>query len=158
MRTLVLLLLLSLAGAAATLPWLLPDPVKPLARADAVAPSRATTQTLPDLPPLERLTVTATRPLFAPTRRPPADDTVSIALSDADRSLILGRYAKTGVVVTKARRIVMLRDTVENKALRLKEGDRLEGWLIEAIGFATLVLRDGDNTLEFDLTNSKEGE
>jgi len=157
MRLLVLILLVIVAGTAAALPWVLPDPVKPTLRA-AASPIFQQSLTLPELSPLTSLTVTAARPLFAPSRRPPVQNEVAIALTDADRALILGRYAKTGVVVTSARRIVMLRDTVENKALRLKEGDRLEGWLIEAIGFSTLVLRDGEQTLEFDLTGRKEGE
>jgi len=158
MRAVLLFVLLALAAAAAALPWILPDPVKPQVAVGRSAPALESGGALPDFPPLSTLTETAGRPLFSPARRPVDNSPATIPLSDATRSLILGRYAKTGVVVTGTHRIVMLRDTVKGRGLRLKEGDRLDGWLIEAIGFDTLVLRDGENILEFDLKSTEQGE
>jgi len=155
MRAVLLFVLFALAAAAAALPWIWPDPVKPQVAAGRSAPALEFSGALPGIPPLNTLAETAGRPLFSPSRRPLEKSPVAISLSDADRTLILGRYAKTGVVVTGTHRIVMLRDTVKGRGLRLKEGDRLDGWLIEAIGFDTLVLRDGENILEFDLKSTE---
>ena len=57
--------------------------------------------------------------------------------------LILGRYALVGTVVTRSRRIVLLRPVGGGEVLRLAEGDALESWRIEKIAADALTLRDG---------------
>ena len=147
MLRLVLVVLVAIGAAAAAYPWM--NPVQ----ATALPPPRQAklpSLDIPPLPALLSLNQTRDRPLFTPLRRIEAPiDQTGMTLEDAAKPLILGRYAKTGFVISGDRRILLLRDTVEGGAVRVLEGERLDDWLIEVVGFDKLVLRKGGETLTF---------
>jgi len=108
-----------------TLPLLLP--------AGAPAPA-ATTAPPPPLDearlavePLAAFAETRERPLFVATRR------YAPAGAQGSDELVLGKYAVQGVVMLPKRSFVLLKAAKGGQTLRVAEGDRLEGHLLEKV-------------------------
>lgn len=104
------------------------------------------------LPPVESFAETLARPLFTATRRPPSPGEmlqgearpVAVAPAAKGEKVILGKYLLRGVVVTPEQKLLLLKRQDTGAALRLREGDALDGWRIAAIAQDHLILSKGD--------------
>jgi hypothetical protein len=95
------------------------------------------------LPPLDQLTQTRDRPIFFAGRRdgpPPAPPSV---LAPPPASA-LARYRITGVAISGEGRLAMAKDLGTGRLLTLREGETLEGWMVESVTLEHLVLRSGE--------------
>lgn len=95
---------------------------------------------------------TLERPLFMPGREPyaaPAPPTAAPAPAGARPSAT--RYVLSAVIIADDERIALLTDTATGAVRRVREGERLAGWRIDAIHGNSAVLRNGDTTEELPL-------
>jgi general secretion pathway protein N len=140
----VLLLLSSLARAA--------DPTQD---AEAVANPL-------QLQPLDQLSVTDERPLFSPTRRPPAKPVAPIVSRSEPPPpppppppsvVLLGIVSEDD---GDARAAIRSGDkSVGNKVMRVRVGDAVAGWKVERIEPRRLFLTSGDRAVDFALFGPK---
>jgi hypothetical protein len=81
------------------------------------------------------------RPLFSPSRRPPA------GANTAAGPLVASRYRLLGVLATGPKKRAFLADGV--RRIDVAEGERLDGWTVKQIGADNLQLSspDGDAVL-----------
>lgn len=95
---------------------------------------------------------TLDRPLFMPGREPytvPAVPTETAAPAAVRPSA--SRYVLSAVIIVGDERIALLTDTATGVARRVREGERVAGWRIDAIHDNSAVLRTGDTTEELYL-------
>lgn len=107
------------------------------------------------LPPLSALPETTRRPLFEPSRRPPARGP-GVPLAAVDPALALGRYRIDGVVVSDADRIAMVTDVTQGTLLTLREGHRLEGWQVLSVRLDGVTLEQGGDRLSIPVGTRDE--
>jgi hypothetical protein len=136
---------LTLVGAA--LPWLDSGPagtVTPMA-APIAEPADALHFAMPlPPPPLETLPQTRARPLFETSRRPPPKGP-GVTPEAVTGVVLLGQYVVNGVVLAGNSRVLLLRDIVADKSLRVREGDMLAGWIVASVdGAAVTLARNGE--------------
>lgn len=129
------LFLAALVLAAATLrPWLPRGASSPppgvSARPISAMPGRPAA-----LPPLTHFAATIERPLFSPTRRPPA--ATAARLSGA---AIARRYRLQGIIVVGPAKRALLIDTVGGGRLDIGKGEKIDGWTVERIEQDRLIL------------------
>ncbi len=95
------------------------------------------------LPPLGDFSETVARPLFLPSRRPlaPAEDAPAEAVT---RDL----FTLMGVIISADERMALVKRRKTGEVLRLIEGQRVDGWLVEAIMPDRLALSHGEETEE----------
>jgi hypothetical protein len=143
-RTLALAAANLVVAAIAVWPWL-PDRAQS-ARISA-APSVAARPMLASLPPLAAFTATSERPLFSPSRRPPA------AAAPRGTSALDGRYRLLGLVIAGTARRALVAEIAGGRKFEIGEGEAIEGWVVKRIdrdavllaspsGEATLTLRN----------------
>lgn len=92
----------------------------------------------------DTFTETLTRPLFMPDRRPAqaaAPDTPAAAPAARPGA---PRYALSAVVIVDDERIAIVTDTATGELRRVREGESLAGWRVEAIHDDRAELRNGD--------------
>jgi general secretion pathway protein N len=135
-----------LIGGAALYPWLAPIPVAPIpavtVAGGALDPARTMVKPVA-LPPLDSFASVLARPLFSPSRRPPANAKVA-------SSALVGRYVLLGLVSVGDKRHALVADG--ERRIELAEGAAIDGWTVSRIeqdrvtltspaGRATLTLR-----------------
>ena len=125
-------------AAFAAWPWL--SPPVPTVRPPAVPPANSAAPRLMTLPPLVHFAAIIERPLFSPSRRPPA---VASGVPSAE-----GRYRLLGVVASGPRKTAFVADG--SRRLDLAEGDAIDGWTVKKIGTDNVVLTSptGDTVLK----------
>jgi hypothetical protein len=99
------------------------------------------------------------RPLFNRTRRPDAPQ-IAQGAGDANdgKGTPAAQISLNGVVLTRGRRVALLRLDNDPKVMHVAEGQRAGGWLIEAVRPDRIVLRRGDTASEVALNyKRKEG-
>lgn len=112
--------------------------------ATAAAPSAPSSVALP---PLATFAEVLSRPLFAPTRRPPADgpaETVSTSMT------------LVAILIAPRGSHALVRHGTPAQLDRVVEGQTVDGWTIGEIKFDRVVLHRGGETLELVPTNSGE--
>ena len=98
--------------------------------------SNVAATTVPELPPelqysmrpVEDFQVILERPIFSPSRRPPPVESVESPPPDSDVTFTL-----KGILVDDDVRIALFRSKRNKKAVRLRQGDELEGWTLVQI-------------------------
>ena len=137
------------AGIAAA-PWIV-DPLDYIAPRETAAADGQRSQPLGppslDAPSLESLSEIVERPLFTATRRPapPAQPAPAKAAAEAlDKSLILGRYKLTGIIVTPALRMVFVTVPGSRKTIAVARGKLLDGWVVSEVERQVIVLVSGE--------------
>jgi hypothetical protein len=93
-----------------------------------------------ELPPLESLQATRERPLFNPTRRPPTAVVEPDAPPPIVESVALP-FELTGIAVGDDVRIAILHNKTTNEELRLRQGDKLDQWMLEQVADRYILLR-----------------
>lgn len=99
------------------------------------------------LPPLEDFSETVARPLFLPSRRPlaPAED------ASAEAGVMRDLFTLIGVIIFADERMALVKRRETGEVLRLIEGQRVDGWLVEAIMPDRVTLSHGEETEEVEL-------
>lgn len=156
-RLSLLLLLLCLAAGAALVfeyrrgpePGLAaPSEESPVeATSEGTSGARASSANLIEMPSLASLSETVERPLFLPSRRPVA------AVENAAPATVakdISGLAVVGVVMASEERMAILKHPDQQRALRVVEGDMVDGWLVEQVLATGVVLKNRDvlTTLE----------
>ena len=102
------------------------------------------------LPPLEEFSETVARPLFLPSRRPlaPADD------APAEAGVVRNLFTLMGVIISTDERMALVKRRKSGEILRLIEGQRVDGWLVEAIMPDRVTLSQGEATEEMVLKDA----
>ena len=95
------------------------------------------------LPPLEELSAIVDRPLFSEDRRPPVDESQSVAPAastqpsdTAEREIVLAGTATD----QSERAVAILHDVSQGVQFRVWVGDQIDGWTVKAIMPRAVVL------------------
>ena len=143
-------------GSCAVAVWLLSSLARaadPTSGADSVANPL-------ELQPLDQLSVTHDRPLFSPTRRPPAKPVASVVSHSEPPPppppppsvVVLGIVSEDG----DGRAVIRSGDkSAGNKVMRVQVGDAVSGWKVERIEPRRLLLTLGDRSVDFALFGAK---
>lgn len=93
----------------------------------------------------ESFSETLARPLFMPNRRPaePAAPESAAATPRAAPAKA-NRYALSAIIIIDDERIALLTDTATGGLNRVREGESVAGWQVEAIRADSAVLTNGD--------------
>lgn len=109
--------------------------------------------------PLEMLNVTRDRPLFFPSRRPPAAAAIGpppkaakAASPSADSKPVLNLV---GTVEGKREGYAVFVDTRTHNVVRLKTGEGEHGWILQSVSEREAVLRKNDRTEVLELPSLK---
>ena len=92
------------------------------------------------MPPIEDFGETLDRPLFSKIRRPPAPD--APAEEPEKKQKVKVRLA--GVVISPKERVALVQGPRGRDITRLREGQEIEGWVLESILADRIVLRFGE--------------
>ncbi|MCH7711885.1 MAG: hypothetical protein IH903_09650 [Proteobacteria bacterium] len=92
------------------------------------------------MPPIEDFGETLDRPLFSKIRRPPAPD--APAEEPEKKRKVKVRLA--GVVISPKERVALVQGPRGRDITRLREGQEIEGWVLESILADRIVLRFGE--------------
>ena len=107
-----------------------------------IGPERTGMETMPLIAnPLsdmkrEELNETIDRPLFSPTRRAfvsPSRGVIIAPTTPSYRSKKFS-YKLLGVLISKGRSIALIRDLSDGRNIRVRLGDRVQGWSIGKVG------------------------
>lgn len=102
--------------------------------------------------PLSALTATRERPLFSPSRRPPAPAAVNAPVAPvptpppppADLDLILVGTVAEASASRGVEGIAIFLDPATSATVRLRTGEGHQGWILQAVGTrAAVLLKDG---------------
>lgn len=102
--------------------------------------------------PLDDFSEIARRPLFIPSRRPLPPDTEPPR--PGPRKAERHRFTLKGVVIVADERMAVLQRRRGRTALRVVEGQQIDGWLVEAIMPDRVVLRQGETREEVALRDN----
>jgi type II secretory pathway component PulC len=95
------------------------------------------------------------RPLFIEGRTPPAPLTAEqTALSPGTQTQLAMRLE--GIALTPEARIAVVRDISSNKLLRLAEGAKHQGWVVESVNATSATFKRGEQTHELLLELDKK--
>jgi hypothetical protein len=100
--------------------------------------------------PVQDLSETTARPLFAASRRP-----LPVAAqsgSPGSSALPRGRYMLTGVSISPGKRVALLRDATTNKSIRVEQNKEVGGILVESVTPTKVVLKLGAEREELALS------
>jgi general secretion pathway protein N len=118
----------------------------------ALSAARAEPRNPLDVLQLKSLTETLERPLFQPSRRPPAP--TSVATPEREPPAFDGRpvalgpppFELVGAVVGKDIAIALVRNKTTSEIVRLRQGDDAEGWRVVTIESQTVTLEGYGST------------
>lgn len=110
--------------------------------------------------PLDRLEATRARPIFAPSRRPPAVAEAPPPLAPAAPVVVAParpRVALIGTVVGQGDAYGIFLDPAGNAVLRLRTGESFEGWVLRSVSVRDALLQNGRNSVVLALPTSGSG-
>ena len=113
--------------------------------------------------PLSALAATLKRPLFSPSRRPPAPIVASAAVlaprapsppppPPEHPNLVL-----VGTVTVGSEGLAVLVDPMTHNALRLRTGESHEGWILQSVDRRTATLQKGGQSEKLELPRPTAG-
>ncbi len=97
--------------------------------------------------PLEDFAAILERPLFSPTRRPPAPGVVAAVASEPELQVTL-----VGVIISSEEQIAIVRLKDAGRFARLSVGDSFQGWILDSIEPSRITFRRGDLAEHIELT------
>lgn len=125
--------------------------------AGIAAAQNASAPTAPqfELPPIENLQATRERPLFTSARRPPSIMAARSAPPPIVESVALP-FELTGIAVGDDLRIAILRNKTTNEELRLRQGDKLDEWILDQVADRYILLHgEGRRVRVWLVSNAK---
>jgi general secretion pathway protein N len=103
------------------------------------------------LPPLQQYAAVVERPLFHPSRRPPAEASATPAVAADLRQLTL-----TAVIITPEKRLAIFQDKSPAQNLRLTQGMRVGEWTLDEIKPDSVIFRRGAARQRLALYEAKD--
>ncbi len=97
--------------------------------------------------PAESFSAILERPLFSPTRRPPAEGTVTIESGEPELEVTV-----VGIIISSEEQIAIIKPKGGSRFIRLSEGDSFQGWNLETIEPDRITFRRGDIEEHIELT------
>ncbi len=97
--------------------------------------------------PVEDFSLILERPLFSPTRRPPAEGAVTPEISESELQVTL-----VGVIISSEEQIAIVRLKDVTRFARLSVGDSFQGWILDSIEPSRITFRRGDIEEHIELT------
>ncbi len=97
--------------------------------------------------PVEDFSTILERPLFSPTRRPPAEGAVAAVASEPELQVTL-----VGVIISSEEQIAIVRLNDASRFARLSVGDSFQGWILDSIEPSRITFRRGDLEEHIELT------
>ncbi len=93
------------------------------------------------LPPMGKsFDAMLTRPLFTPSRRPSASESDTRLPSSMRR----GQFTLLGVIITKEKKIAMLREIATGKVMNVQQGNEVNGMQLETLEPEKVTLKQGE--------------
>ena len=110
--------------------------------------------------PLDRLDATRARPLFSPSRRPPA--AVEVPPPPAPAAPVAAAPARPrvtliGTVVGVGDAYGIFLDPASNAVVRLRTGESFEGWVLRSVSVRDALMQNGRNSVVLALPASGSG-
>ncbi|MEE8515751.1 MAG: hypothetical protein V3T02_03840 [Alphaproteobacteria bacterium] len=96
------------------------------------------------MPPITTYPETVKRPLFSPSRQPPEQTTEIPEPKPVPDQDIKARLS--GIIITPEGRFALLQKPQETEAIRIREGQNFEGWVVKSIQADRIVLNRGEST------------
>ncbi len=155
----VLLAACVLFGVILMFEWITLSRQDAIAIGNVVQPAAATdaqlTRTTYLAPDIAAFSEILERPLFTDGRTPPEPTSTEQATG---KPVIPTKLTLTleGIALTPEARIVVVRDMTSNKLLRLAEGAKHQGWVVESIHPTGATLKRGEQTQELTLELDKK--
>ena len=118
-----------------------PTTIETAAVKPAKIPALPAAQTF-QMPPIEDFGETLDRPLFSKIRRPPPPEPDAPAEKPEKKQTVKVRLA--GVVISPKERVALVQKPRTREITRLREGQEIEGWVLESILADRIVLRFGE--------------
>ncbi len=97
--------------------------------------------------PAESFSAILERPLFSPTRRPPAEGTVTIESGEPELEVTV-----VGIIISSEEQIAIIKPKGGSQLVRLSEGDSFQGWILETIEPDRITFQRGDIEEHIELT------
>ena len=97
--------------------------------------------------PAEDFAAILERPLFSPTRQPPAQGVVAAAAPEPELEVTL-----VGVIISSEEQIAIVRLKDADRFARLSVGDSFQGWILDSIEPSRITFRRGDIEEIIELT------
>ena len=97
--------------------------------------------------PVEDFSEILERPLFSPTRRPPAQGVAATAAPEPELQVTL-----VGVIISSEEQIAIVRLKDAGRFARLNVGDSFQGWILDSIEPSRITFRRGDVEEHIELT------
>ena len=99
------------------------------------------------LAPMADFSAILERPLFSPTRRPPAEGVAAVAPSEPELKVTL-----VGVIISSDEQIAIVKLNDAASFARLSVGDSFQGWVLDSIEPSRVTFRRGDIEEHIELT------
>ena len=152
-------LLILCIGLASFVYWQIEyPPAFPSGIVDADQPSELDPTRAPQaeftFPPLAEFSEIAARPLFSPSRRPPAETEEPDDEEDAPPKPL--HFILTGVVISAEGQLALLRRINTAEVIRALLGQEIDGWQVERIESDRVTLRQGDTIEVVTLQDESE--
>ncbi len=93
------------------------------------------------MPPIEDFSETLERPLFSKIRRPPLEPDTPAEKPEKKQTV---KVRLAGVIISPKERVALVQESRAREITRLKEGQEIEGWVLESILADRIVLRFGE--------------
>lgn len=128
--------------------------VPPAPLAQAVLPAAAAglpaAQSAPALPPISAYAEVTERPLFSPSRQPAPPEAAQEDLGNSSAFTLLG------IVISEGERMALIEHGKPGVVARLKEGQAVEGWRLQAIEADRVILEHGGTQQPLKLKDLKD--
>ncbi len=126
------------------------EPTRSVASAGGGAPPPLAA--LPDQPsysvaPVADFSAILERPLFSPTRRPPAEGVAAVVDPEPELQVTL-----VGVIISSEEQIAIVKPRDATSFARLSVGDSFQGWALDSIEPSRITFRRGDVEEHIELT------
>jgi len=105
-------------------------------------------------PDFETFSEILERPLFTEGRTPPQQPTTEQAAVNPVKQTQLALRLE-GIALTPLARVAVLREITSNTLLRLAEGEKHQGWVLESVHATSVTLKRGEQTQELTLELDK---
>jgi general secretion pathway protein N len=124
-----------------------PGPAPPAGGGETPALAALSAQPRYAMAPVADFSAILERPLFSPTRRPPAEGAVAAVASEPELQVTL-----VGVIISSEEQIAIVRPNDESRFARLSVGDSFQGWTLDSIEPSRVTFRRGDVEEHIELT------
>lgn len=113
--------------------------------------------------PLRMLSATRERPLFSPSRRPPAPVVAAAPVAPPAAPAIMPGAPErppmilVGTIVGENEKVAIFFNPATRAVTRVREGDQESGWLVRSVGQRAIVVEKDNQIVTLDLPKRSDG-